>query len=1640
MVGQPCRIVSTSTDSSKFQKFRSKKTRFKVEKADHRREGTASPSLGVATVNANDPAASGLSHSRESTSPIPSSFGLHVIHQPEFAQVDIIFVHGLGGHSQNTWSKNHDPSFFWPKLWLPIEPGMENARILTFGYNANFRGINAGKGISSIMDFAKELLFEMLFAKDSSGGNLNVGQNPVIFVVHSMGGLVVKKAYLLGVHDENYAHIVKSISSIIFLSTPHRGSKLSETLNRILSATFQSPKNFITDLNKGSAAIEDLNEQFRHFAPKLVVCSFYETMATSIGPKSVMVLEKDSSVLGYPSELSRPLQADHHGVCKYSSPADPSYISVRNAIKSFLPVSPSSVKVKGEPGYNTDTTNLLEDSSGATSIQDLFRDIPTSESDFSDLRRRWLPGTCLWFLQSACITSFLDPITPTSVLWYHAPPGSGKSMLATFFIDYLRQAGFSCHYFLFKHSDHSRRTVASCLRAIALQMTRDMPEYRHSLSNSSHGSLSLESSDVTALWRGIFTRMLERTSSKTIYWVLDALDECDAPQALLTCLESLPSWSTRVKVLVLSRETEVIARAIERLSQCISLTRMGYTSDSHTQQDIQLCVEQELKHVKGTEAFRQRLKASVIERARGNFLWAKLVMDELRDCHTEKRICEVLEELPDDMMEFYQRMEATLLSTTRKSNAPLLQALIQWSTCAERPLTLTELSRALQPEFSGLLDLKRTIKDVCGHFVHIDENDRISLLHHTVREYFTQSPGSLLYVVESIAHQEMFAKSLGVFEDPKLRGRLTECQHALQMSEPFIFYSAANWASHLHRSGKPTPTAFKLLVEFLRSPAVLVWFHALAILRRLEVVRQVAKTLSTFIRTIEKQEKLFNSTQHDSINLQLFEGWITDMIKLVGKFGSGLIVRPSSIYNIIPALCPLDSPLRRQFYDKSTSFVQIKGDSNTSWGDGLGRVTLPANAQAWQIVHAAKYLAVLASTGVVHIWDASNLIELVTITHREPVIRVTLNENGTKLATYGLRSTKIWLIPSGRLLFIIKNPSNTKALDLSFADGDRRLLVGGDDNTIRHIYCDNFDHGWRILSPNILKENTSDGTVLNSPMCLKFNGDKTQVGVSYRGAPLAVWRLSDGRCINRCRRVKDPNADQRRAVVNWFGVDRFTWNPITDHVLGIYRDGCIFKWHPVTIENVEARWSADEIAASPDGKLFATSSSNGIVRIWSFTHFSVIYQLASDDLVTDLIFSPDSRRLYDLRGGSINAWESNSITRFFENDELASDSKSEDESFTAAPKFAEERVADLEAVTVFAPAPNDSSYCAGYEDGSVQLFVGESTKGLEVAHFYNSLNVTHVTWSSDSSYVAVADLAGDVKIASLSNNSSISKSMPTPRIDLERHNIDEMLFSPNGESIFISTNTKAFVCTVSTGELEASQTLEEGGRRRWLRHPMHTDLLLAFGGVDVHAYSWKDLRKIHSTDYTEIPYQSRRGSRFDSHIESLSSDAKDPNLGSLTINEESTVTRHVAFAIATQDKEHIMVYVKASNSALSSQTLIFPMRSFMTNNEKTSPPENCGYYQLPLDISAQVYLPLGILPGSRFIFIDHELWLCAYSFDHMLDNVEALQRFYFIPRDWVGSCSIDHCELTVDGTLYWPKNDRVLRVQCDLDDTPALFR
>ena len=114
------------------------------------------------------------SSSRRNSETESGPLGLNIIYAPSTGQkADIVFIHGLGGTSKWTWSKYRNSELFWPLTFLPLEPELCLTRILTFGYNANI--LRSGSIGTSVLDFAKDLLFDLKYAKDERKEDLCMG-------------------------------------------------------------------------------------------------------------------------------------------------------------------------------------------------------------------------------------------------------------------------------------------------------------------------------------------------------------------------------------------------------------------------------------------------------------------------------------------------------------------------------------------------------------------------------------------------------------------------------------------------------------------------------------------------------------------------------------------------------------------------------------------------------------------------------------------------------------------------------------------------------------------------------------------------------------------------------------------------------------------------------------------------------------------------------------------------------------------------------------------------------------------------------------------------------------------------------------------------------------------------------------------------------------------------------------------------------------------------------------------------------------------------------------------------------------------------------------------------------------------------
>ncbi|KAL8827684.1 MAG: hypothetical protein Q9170_006915, partial [Blastenia crenularia] len=1581
-----------------------------------------------------------------------TSLGLHLVYQPSATScLDIVFIHGLGGDSRKTWSRDHNPELFWPGLWLPLETDLERARIFTFGYNANFRPGEA-KSMASITDFAKELLFELRFGKTIDGEKFGIGETPLIFVTHSMGGLLAKKACLLGQNDEHYKALAESISAIIFLSTPHRGSNLAEILNRILAASFQSARNFITDLNRSSTALEEINEQFRHIAPRLSIWSFYETLPTPIGPKKTMVLEKESAILGYAKEISRPLHADHHGVCKYSSPEDPNYVSVRNALGTLMEEMTHKVGAFADQAMDE-----------SQALQGLFPSFFEHDDDLNKYHRLWIKGTCEWIFDENGMSDWI--ITPEGchLVWFSAAPASGKSVLSAHVITALQQRSLAPQYFFFNFGDQHKRSVANLLRSIACQIAKENRAFRRGLLDLTKQGLRLDKADAPVIWHKVYENLLFKIEHRRpFFWVIDALDECDSPKLLLDLIRTCSNSSVSIRIFLASRQTESIQMSVAKAARSLRLTKLEKQNLGHNAQDIQRLVEQEVGHMRGSEQIKSLVVQKILTRAEGNFLWTRLVLDEIVYCHTASGIQETLDEFPSDMQELYDRMEHAILKLPHKSSRLLAQALLRWTMGARTPMSLRELSQALEPDFPEILDLKRTISDVCGQFIRVDDSDHVAMIHRTARDYLVQPRDTELFVDVQANHETLCIKTVSALLKSRITSDMIDNDTA---SQSYLLYAATSWMYHLKASKSGSSKVLDALVRLFDGGAFPLWVHLLSRAGHLDVLMKTSKSLASFVATVRKDDAFKNPLLRRLSDLQLLDQWAVDLIRIVAKFSNSLLKYPRAIYGLVSPFSPEGSALHQQPYCKNGRDLCVVGDLDSAWTDRLARISLPEGFEAYKLACAGHYVAILGAKGRVIVWDSQTFMEVHVVEHGEPVTCFVLNALGDKLATYGLQTTKLWAIPSGGILYSISNDLEARAITLSFTNKDIRVLAGFDDRAVRFFDVGQYENEWRYVHPTLFKESLAAEAAANSPTCVAFSRDGSLAGVAYRGFPLSIWSLETGECINRCNRTQGTEFSADQYSAGWYVTWRFVWNPVTDHIIGFYADGFVFKWHPLTSDHQEAQAYANDITASSDGKLFASSTSTGIVKIWDFADFSIIYQLSSEDLLMGLAFSPDCLRLYDLRCGminSVNAWEPNSLLRFSETEENVSDLASETAISMSIGQASEATLEQVEAITAIAASPNGKCVCVGTDDGLVQLRSMDGSDTVEVGKFNNFMEVSLLAWSQDSRYVVAADLSGDIMLSQveITDFSHLTKTarikpLKRPQLDLEDQVIHEIVFSLDSSLVLIVASQSGHIWSLTDVSLRASSKLADGKLRKWVSHPTHHDLLLGIGSANVRVFGWQDFTECRKpVSYLHI-YQLRHN---DVSPSELNGDVEIATqlLKSTNVVAPGTVSEKIR-AVVTQDSRYILIRLSANNSFIGLGRFFIlplselePIKAVIDQSDITV----IRSATIPDDVRSQVRIALTILPGDHFVFLDWDLWVNSYKMvdlahhsaqpgvsskplkHHGNESEGIVQRHYFIPDDWVMGGSLDLCCMTADGTLIYPRDDKVSMIKANLTRPP----
>ena len=946
----------------------------------------------------------------------------------------------------------------------------------------------------------------------------------------------------------------------------------------------------------------------------------------------------------------------------------------------------------------------------------------------------------------------------------------------------------------------------------------------------------------------------------------------------------------------------------------------------------------------------------------------------------------------------------------------------------------------------------------------VDNGGNVGMIHQTAREYLLSGQVRPFAVNQMSAHEQLFLRCMLCLTDFGLRSKINRRQAPI-----FLEYAATSWFHHLTQSSIDSTQTFNTLTKFLKGSSVLTWIQALAQADRLRTMVLASTQLSAFLvkrkKWVSEATRLEDQSQHYTI----LEAWATDLVKVVGKFGSNLVTNPESIYKLIPPFCPYDSALYRQFGSKESNSLVISGFSQSSWDDSLTRLSFGPGIHAIAIMAAGGRVALLSPSNEILVYYASTCEENRRIKHGERVLRMYLNSSGRLLITYGYITMKVWDVSTGKCVSSAPNPrSRPRPHSIVLTEDDDRILIGFDDQKIRSLKLSEPTKTWQVIAH--IDEQPLEGTVVNSPTCMALSSDGHNIALGYRGHPLTVWEVEGPEMVGRCLRVFD-NSTQSNAAHAWGEVTRLPWHPYTGEVVGLYLEGVIFKWHPYHDETQEVHAGANSFAGSQDARCLATGDPNGIIKLFGMADFSLVYQFASQDPVFGLCFAPDSRRLYDVRGSHSNVWEPNALIRLSESTETSDDSLSV-RSLGAQSTTLRIMPGKIDPVAALAPQPAGQMYCSGTESRLVEIFTASRGNIAELRRSKSFMGIEHTVWSDDGKFIAFENLCGRLFVKSVLPSAGAGTSLAIESklemaIDVTEGAICQIVFHPDSNRLLIYSALKITIVSLATKSIVTSRTLEAPrGQYKWVDHPLDPNSLLAFGPGIVHVWSWQGLVETAKLGF---------------HCPSTSLGSSMSRSGTSSSTNVWESKESVDRVLVTLDKTFVLLKCSWTNSQGQKQkeTLLFdvamiPIAAFPdppshnAHKQPQSPKspasnhclgsdqapksptpsvsdlERLESFPLPSELVSCIETPLAFLSRDRLVFLDHNFWLCSWrlplpyktttlrpSGSGTLDGGTAeIKRHYFFPSEWISPDSIALCTVMIDGTVLCPRKGDVAVVKC----------
>ncbi|KAI3322074.1 ankyrin repeat-containing domain protein [Xylariaceae sp. AK1471] len=790
--------------------------------------------------------------------------GLTVIHDPSGPKLDIIILHGLDGHPWRTFH-DEETGFFWPSDLHRVVP---HARIMVFGYL-----VDTHSGSSNALGIYQHADSLLLHLRNNRFPNLTT--RPMVFIGHSLGGLVIKQALINSSRSHLDSSCLQATKLIFFLGTPHRGSQILEaTLARLAFkigkvANREIPAKIKPIFQPHGAESFIVNSEFMKAKGQIEIVNFYEQVAL---PKlGMLVVDTDSAVFDSQQSENVPVARDHRTLVRFKSAGDDAYRMLHETLKrkinSFFEVI--------ENASNKDLImHIVQECLVSLQNPNMKMDIDSPEEPHESTLR-WL-----WNIESD-FSKWLH--NGQGLFFITGKPGSGKTLLMSAVVSRTQRLLLTkpsmvvIRHFFNARGHYLQHSVNGFLRSILVQVLKQEPCLFHYMSDewtilTASGDQARGNSMDETLWNtGALKRAVRSVISHgserfRILLLIDALDECTMDFDLVGFLSEISRGgrTESIQVLITSRH----------MPEGLAPSQNGsFRLEDRNGPDISNFINSQwdpMRHPHEPVEDLQRLKSELITKADGIFLWARLVLERIskaiEDGATIAEIRETTNDIPSQLSGIFDFLLDQINEKYKNESNDMLAIIL----AAVRPLSLGEFTYALalnskgnfgsqaelesSPQFvASSTMMARRIQSRCGGLVEVrsvsdtwkrdippntNSAGVVQFIHQAVKEFLcvgNSDPRSHRLEPEHVMANghAVLAKAciqyiaLAEVQEIPFRYQTGLHEKAVFCKLPFLRYAAENWIFHSQQAEKLGRPQGELIETTFNSSTNIfnVWFQ-----------------------------------------------------------------------------------------------------------------------------------------------------------------------------------------------------------------------------------------------------------------------------------------------------------------------------------------------------------------------------------------------------------------------------------------------------------------------------------------------------------------------------------------------------------------------------------------------------------------------------------------------------------------------------------------------------------------------------------------------------------------------------------------------------------------------------------------------